>query len=232
MRKTGILTLLLLWMGGVMAQTGTISGTVKTTDGQPAADVNVSLKGEAKTTVTSISGTFEFKNIKEGDYTIIVSYVGLKTQERPVQVKSGQEQRLDFILTETAGQLEEVIVSGQRSLNQRPVSAGKITIDPFDLPQSITVVNETLLRDQQVQRLSDVMKNVNGVYLSTVRASTQENFSARGYSIGNNNLFKNGSRVNSGAMPEMSSRERVEVLKGSAAILYGRQDKLPAMVLK
>lgn len=221
MRKTGILVLLLLCMGGVMAQTGTISGNVKTTDGQPAADVNVSLKGEAKATTTSISGTFEFKNIKEGDYTIIVSYVGLKTQERSVQVKSGRDQRLDFTLTETAGQLEEVIVSGQRSLNQRPVTAGKITIDPFDLPQSITVVNATLLRDQQVQRLSDVMKNVNGVYLSTVRASTQENFSARGYSFGNNNLFKNGSRVNSGAMPEVSSLERVEVLKGSAAILYG-----------
>lgn len=221
MRKTGILVLLLLCMGGVMAQTGTISGNVKTTDGQPAADVNVSLKGEAKATTTSISGTFEFKNIKEGDYTIIVSYVGLKTQERSVQVKSSRDQRLDFTLTETAGQLEEVIVSGQRSLNQRPVTAGKIAIDPFDLPQSITVVNATLLRDQQVQRLSDVMKNVNGVYLSTVRASTQENFSARGYSFGNNNLFKNGSRVNSGAMPEVSSLERVEVLKGSAAILYG-----------
>jgi len=34
-------------------------------------------------------------------------------------------------------------------------------------------------------------------------------------------MFKNGSRVNSGVMPEMSSLEKVEVLKGSAAILYG-----------
>ena len=77
------------------------------------------------------------------------------------------------------------------------------------------------MEDQQVQRLSDVMKNVNGVYLSTARGSTQETFSARGYGLGSNNLFKNGSRVNTGVMPEMSSLERVEVLKGSAAILYG-----------
>ena len=34
-------------------------------------------------------------------------------------------------------------------------------------------------------------------------------------------MFKNGSRVNSGAMPEVSSLESVEILKGSAAILYG-----------
>ncbi len=34
-------------------------------------------------------------------------------------------------------------------------------------------------------------------------------------------MFKNGARVNSGVMPEMSSLEKVEILKGSAAILYG-----------
>ncbi|RYZ55217.1 MAG: TonB-dependent siderophore receptor, partial [Chitinophagaceae bacterium] len=50
----------------------------------------------------------------------------------------------------------------------------------------------------------------------------QESFGARGYSFGSTNLFKNGARVNSGTMPEMSSVERVEVLKGSSAILYGQ----------
>jgi iron complex outermembrane receptor protein len=34
-------------------------------------------------------------------------------------------------------------------------------------------------------------------------------------------MFKDGSRINSGVMPELSSLERVEILKGSAAILYG-----------
>ena len=76
--------------------------------------------------------------------------------------------------------------------------------------------------DQQAQRLSDVIKNVNGVYLGTARASTQENFYARGYSLSSTNLFKNGARINSGSMPEMSSLDKVEVLKGSAAILYGQ----------
>jgi iron complex outermembrane receptor protein len=91
----------------------------------------------------------------------------------------------------------------------------------MDLPQSIATVSETVIRDQQAQRLSDVVKNVNGVYLSSARASTQESFYARGYSFSSTNMFKNGSRVNSGVMPEVSSLESVEILKGSAAILYG-----------
>src|SRR4030095_13973739 len=48
-----------------------------------------------------------------------------------------------------------------------------------------------------------------------------ENFSARGYGLSSSNLFKDGIRINSGAMPEISSLEKLEVLKGSAAILYG-----------
>lgn len=34
-------------------------------------------------------------------------------------------------------------------------------------------------------------------------------------------MFKDGMRINTGTMPEMSSLEKVEVLKGSAAILFG-----------
>jgi iron complex outermembrane receptor protein len=101
------------------------------------------------------------------------------------------------------------------------VTIGKVPIDPMDLPLSITVIGQTVIRDQQSQRLSDVIKNVNGVYLATTRGSAQESFAARGYNFSNSNMFKNGSRVNSGVMPEMSSLEKVEVLKGSAAILYG-----------
>ncbi|HYE55754.1 MAG TPA: TonB-dependent receptor, partial [Chitinophagaceae bacterium] len=203
-------------------QTGLIKGKVTTTDGRPAAYVNVTLKEKKTGTVTDEEGTFELSNIKEGTHVLVISHIGLVTKEHTVTVESGSTVSVDFALSETATQLQEVVVKyNQRTLNRQPVSAGKISINPLDLPQSISVVNATLLRDQQVQRLSDVMKNVNGVYLSGTRASTQETFAARGYGLGSNNLFKNGSRINTGAMPEMSSLEKVEVLKGSAAILYG-----------
>lgn len=91
----------------------------------------------------------------------------------------------------------------------------------MDLPQSFAVINKDVIATQQAQRLSDVIKNVNGVYLGTTRGNVQESFYARGYNLGSGNLFKNGSRVNIGAMPELSSLEKVEVLKGSAAILFG-----------
>lgn len=204
------------------AQQSTIHGKVTTSDGKPAANVNITVKESRRTIISGEDGSFTLSNGKEGISSIIVSYIGLTTQEKNVTIRNGEDAEVNFQLKENAGQLDEVIVTSRKSLNAKQVSIGKAPIDPMDLPQSIANLGQAVIRDQQALRLSDVIKNVNGVYLATARASTQENFSARGYAFGSTNLFKNGARVNSGAMPEMSSLESVEVLKGSAAILYGQ----------
>lgn len=222
MKKFFYLCICLIITGSsALAQSGSIKGIITTSDGKPAANVNITVKETGKTITSGEDGSFNINTSKECTCIIIVSYTGLKTQEKQVAVRNGENAEVNFQLQENAGQLEEVIVKGYKSLNEKPVSVGKVAIDPMDLPQSIAVVGQGIIRDQQALRLSDVIRNVNGVYLSTTRASTQESFSARGYGFSSNNMFKNGSRVNSGAMPEVSSLEKVEVLKGSAAILYG-----------
>lgn len=202
------------------AQQGIIRGIVRTSDGKPAAHVNVQLKEIKTATITAEDGSYQLSNIPSGDYTIIVSFVGLRTIQESVSVNNGTLNQ-DFSLEENEHELIEIVVSATRSVNEKPVTIGKLPIKPMDLPQAVVTISENVIRNQQAQRLSDVVKNVNGVYLSTTRASTQESFSARGYGFSSTNMFKNGSRVNSGSMPEMSSLESVEILKGSAAILYG-----------
>ena len=200
---------------------GRIKGKVITYDGQPAAWVTVQIKNTSIVTLTDEDGFFILKNIKPGQYTISISYTGLQTQEKQITVGEDGTAELNVTFQETAKQLNEIVIEGRRSPNLQPVSVGKLPVAPMDLPQSIAVIGQTVIRNQQAQRLSDVIRNVNGVYLSTTRASTQETFSARGYRFSNDNMYKNGARVNSGTMPEISSLEKVEVLKGSAAILYG-----------
>jgi iron complex outermembrane receptor protein len=204
-----------------VAETGTIKGHVSTTDNKPATEVNVTIKGLNRFAVTDVNGNFVLKNVRTGTHIISVSMVGLQPIEKDVTVTLGQTIELSYTLQETSKQLDEVIVTARKSLNEKTVSLGKIEINPMDLPQSIAVVGQGLIRDQQALRLSDVIRNVNGVYLATTRGNSQEAFSARGYGFSSSNMFKNGARVNAGAMPEMSSLEKVEVLKGSAAILYG-----------
>jgi len=193
---------------------------VHTTDGKPAPYVNVTIPQLNRGVITSENGSFTLRNVPAGKVNLAVSHTGLQSQEHTVTVEDGGSTNVDYTLSATASDLERVVVDGKK-IHQNPVAIGKADIDPMDLPQTAAVIGQAIIRDQQANRLSDVVKNVNGVYLSTTRASTQENFSARGYALGANNMFKNGTRVNTGAMPEMSSLERVEVLKGSAAILFG-----------
>lgn len=236
-RKIMILTLLALSMTG-FAQTdlavaslsvytdpepptGIISGKIVTTDSQPAAFVTIAIKETNQFTTTDEKGFFVLR-VKEGVYSLEVTMVGLEPQVQTVEVRKDQTVSVSITLVENAKKLADVIVMSRKTLNEKTVAIGKVAIQPMDLPQSIAVIGQNTIRDQQAGRLGDVIKNVNGVYLTTARGNVQESFGARGYSFSTTNLFKNGFRVNSGAMPEVSSLERVEVLKGSAAILYGQ----------
>jgi iron complex outermembrane recepter protein len=201
---------------------GIIKGTVKTSEGQPAPYVNLYIKElPHKGTNTDEDGNFTIKNVKEGSYTLVTSFVGFQSVEKSVEVKAGQVTFVEFQLSESAEQLAEVVVTDSRTLNERPGSIGKISIKPMDLPQSLITVDRSVLDRQQSLRVSDVLMNTSGVYVMGTTGGAQEELAGRGFSFGSTNTFKNGVRYNNGIMPEISSVEKVEVLKGSSAILFG-----------
>lgn len=76
----------------------------------------------------------------------------------------------------------------------------------METPQAIAIVTHEVIEQQQAQQLSDVVKNVNGVYITSARGASQDSFGARGYTFGNENIYKNGSRINSGIFPEVSGQ--------------------------
>jgi len=202
---------------------GKISGTVKTSDGQPAGYVTVSVKELNRATSTADDGSYTISNIKPGSYTLVVSFVGTQSLEKPITVLASKTTVVDFTLTENASKLNEVIINANRS--PKPVSLDKANIRALDLPQSTATVSHQVIEDQQINRLGDAIKNVSGVSLTQTRGGVGETFSARGYSIGitgaSSSIFKDGVLTNTAGFPEASTLESVEVLKGSAALLYG-----------
>lgn len=207
------------------AQQSSVHGKVVTSDGKPAAFVNVTIKENNKTVASGEDGFYSINTNTEGTLTIVVSYTGLISQEKKIILKSGENVEANFQLSENAARLEEVIVNSTRSFNHKPITADKAGIAPIDLPQSIGVVTNRLITDQQANRLGDVVKNVSGVSLTQQRQGVAETFSARGYSIGvagaGGSIFKNGTITNTMGFPEASALESVEVLKGSSALMYG-----------
>jgi iron complex outermembrane receptor protein len=118
--------------------------------------------------------------------------------------------------------LQEVVVLSQQQ--KTIVKGGKSNIKPLDLPQATVVLGKETIKQQQILRLSEAVKNANGIYVSgasNASGNNQEELGSRGFAFSGANTFKNGVRINGTLIPETSSLESIEIMKGSAALLYG-----------
>ncbi|MEH2201680.1 MAG: TonB-dependent siderophore receptor [Nostoc sp.] len=118
----------------------------------------------------------------------------------------------------------ELVVTGEQDGYSVPdaTTATKTDTPLRDIPQSIQVVPQEVLRDQQVTRLNDALRNVPGVTttLGTPGNSEASSFTIRGFDSGN--PLRNGlADPLGGRSLELSNIERVEVLKGPASALFG-----------
>lgn len=129
------------------------------------------------------------------------------------------ELEIDTTKNKRGAVLNEVIVKAHKQ--RQPVTAIRSGLKPMDNPQTVQVIGAEIIDQQQAIRLSDVIKNANGIYVGSARGGAQESFFSRGYDMSANNMFKNGFRYNGGSIPEVSGLEKVEFLKGGAALLYG-----------
>ncbi|MES2574179.1 MAG: TonB-dependent receptor [Bacteroidota bacterium] len=140
------------------------------------------------------------------------SVTGKKTNEISESVS-------DTTRTRKGKALQEVVITGNKQT--KPVTALRSGLKPMDVPQSVQVIDAEVIEQQQAIRLSDVIKNANGVYVGSARGGANESLWSRGYSMDANNMFKNGFRYNGGSIPDVASLERVEFLKGGSALLFG-----------
>ncbi|WP_372482959.1 TonB-dependent siderophore receptor [Elizabethkingia anophelis] len=132
-------------------------------------------------------------------------------------------QKGKFIKTDTikVQQIEDINLHKTGNPNKAKPLSTKSNLTVMETPQPIAIVTHEIIEQQQAKQLSDVLQNVNGIYVTSSRGNSQDSFGGRGFILGNDNIFKNGARVNSGVFPEVSGLERVEVLKGANAMLYG-----------
>jgi len=99
-------------------------------------------------------------------------------------------------------------------------TATKTDTPIMETPMAIQVVPRAVMDDQQVVSLKESVQNVSAVQWSPVQGNLYENYVIRGFDS-NNSMMRNGVRETAWAA-ETANIDRVEVLKGTAAGLYGR----------
>jgi iron complex outermembrane receptor protein len=206
---------------------GSIKGTVKTADGQPATHVNVSLKNSDKGTVTGNNGEFEIKRVDAGSYILITSFIGLETREQQIEVRPGETTVVPEIsLNENAHQLNEIVV---REYKTNPFDrkqsdfVAKLPLKSIENPQVYNTISAELLKDQVITNFNDALKNSPGLdkrWESTGRGSDGAGyFSLRGFAV-QPTMLNGLPGITNGSL-DIANIERIEVIKGPSGTLFG-----------
>ena len=205
-----------------------VRGRVTDTQGQPLLGVSVILEGTTKGASTNEKGFYEVHHVPVGKQTFVFSSMGYQTVKQDFDVApnpSGTHTHLDITLQEEAQQLQEVEIIGRRESsykNTTSFSGTKTATAIRDIPQTINYVTKEVILDQGASTVNDVVKNVSGVSQYT----TYNDFSIRGFrTTGNRNSgnLLNGMRAQTSlwSASSLANIERVEVIKGPAAALFG-----------
>ncbi|MHA4896672.1 TonB-dependent siderophore receptor [Pedobacter sp. PWIIR3] len=209
-------------------RTSSIRGKITTADGYPAISVTVSLKGTGIVTSSNYDGEYNFTKIKAGDYTLVLSAIGLKSESKSVNVKGGDSQIINFTLSENSDQLQEVEISGGKKGYKVDVPSSSLRLNAplLEIPQNIQVVSSEALKDQQIISMSDALiRNVSGAVRLEHWGDMYTNITMRGSQI---QAMRNGFNfVTSywGPLTEdMSFVDHVEFVKGPAGFLLGNGD--------
>lgn len=196
----------------MFAQQITVQGVVKDQTGETVIGASVMEKGTTNGTITGIDGDFSLNMSPNG--TLVVSFVGYKTQE--VQVK-GQKQ-LQVVLSEDAEMLDEVVVIGYGTMKKS------------DLTGAVSSIGNKDIKDSPVSNLGQAIQGkISGVQIVDA-GKPGDNVSIKIRGLGSINncdplVVIDGVPTDLGLSSlNMADVERLDVLKdASATAIYGSQ---------
>ena len=206
----------------LLAQQGSLRGKiVEQGSNQPVNGALVVIRSTSLGDVSDQEGNYSIDNIDPGSYTLEVSFLGYETLQKEVSITENQQTILDVFLEESIYALQEVEVVGRTLTEYTPdvTYAGTRTGASVKLvPQSIAILNKEILVDQQIFRVDEISDNVAGITLFSPGRFTSRGFDTRQNYINGNRAIVS---LDFSASSVTSHYERIEVVKGPAAALFG-----------
>jgi TonB-dependent receptor len=154
-------TILCLFLSVTLAKASNIKGHVydqKT--GEALVGASVSLEHTDKSTLTGLDGSFEFKQVKAGSFSLRVSYVSYKTFEQQITILSEDNPAIKVYLSEQgSNSLNEIVISSKHE-GSTEVAARKIEQTS---QQVMNVVSGHAMEISPDLTVANVIQRVSGV---------------------------------------------------------------------
>jgi len=217
------------------AQNVVLKGSISDANNIPIPDAHLLLEEINKITTSQKEGSFLFENISTGDYTLTISHVGYQTITKKIALR-GQNTFIENINLETLeSRLNEVVISAERrniEIRRLPdvhgtyIMAGKKN-EVINIADLNTNLSEKIGRQ--------LFAKIPGAFVYDMDGSgNQVNVATRGLDPHRSwefNVRQNGVLTNSDMYgypashysPPMEAIQKVELVRGTAALQYGAQ---------
>lgn len=228
MRKKLMLLMacLLVEIGMAMAQMKVTGVVLSSEDNEPVVGASVLVRGTTIGTITDINGKFDLANVPETAKTLMVSYIGMKTQE--VAIKNVP---LKIILQSDTRQIDEVVVVGYGMQRKKDLTSSISKVGGSDLAELATGSFDTQLAGRAAGvQVSTPSANLGAVPVYQIRgvssmtSSTQPLIVIDGMPVVSGDMSETGSGATYNSMSDINPNdiESVEILKdGAATAIYG-----------
>ena len=124
----------------IFSQNLTVTGVITDIGGETLIGVTIQVQGTTQGTVTDFDGRYRITDVPS-DANLEVSYVGMQNQVISVNGRT----KIDIVLKEDSGLLEEVVVVGYGIQKKASVTAAIATVDTKELKQSSSANLSTAL---------------------------------------------------------------------------------------
>lgn len=207
------------------ADNGTVKGKViDKADGEGVYGASVTIAGTTIGTATDMNGNFTLQNVPAKSQKVSVSIVGYAPASQIVNVGTGQTSIVKMQLGQTTIMASEVVVGA--SLYKQ---------DRLDVPVTVNVVSQEKIKQESNPTLDRVIEDVPGVVVNRAGGQTTSTVQIRGSNTYQGGAigtrvqgYYDGFPLNTPETGEvvwssvnMNAADKVEILKGAAANLYG-----------
>ncbi|MEP2968849.1 TonB-dependent siderophore receptor, partial [Nonlabens ulvanivorans] len=159
--------------------------------------------------------------------TLILSSIGFKTREIPFSIINQKDLKVETIILYEGNEiLSAIVIEGERRnkfSRKKTAYVSKLPLKDIENTQVYSTVTNELLQSQIVTNFDDALKNATGVenlWTSTGRGGDGAGyFSLRGFSV--QPQLVNGLPGLTNGTINPANIERIEVLKGPSATLFG-----------
>jgi catecholate siderophore receptor len=213
-----------IFFGQVQAQSPLprLSGIVFDPNRSPVVGVQITAIPDGRpsgpSTVSNQLGEFSL-SLEPGNYTLTYSAEGFQDASQKVSINQGGSATLEVLLQVAAPNATITVVGTDYQLAN--TSSATKTLTPLrDIPQSISIVSREQIRDQQMLSLGDVVRYIPGVQAHQGE-NNRDQIIIRGTSS-SADFFLNGVRDDVQYYRDLYNLDRVEVLRGPNAMIFGR----------